>query len=334
MFRSSWFRATNANHLPKGNLNEMTSCPEARRAYPTQATITMQPLADGWPMRVFAWPAETPRGSILFAGGRGDIIEKYLEAFTHWHAGGWSVGAFDWRGQGGSGRLLADRQVGHSPGFDVWIDDLAHVWTHWVGQTPRPHIVIGHSMGGHLILRALAERRIAPDGMVLVAPMLGFETAMLPVGLVAAMVGLAARGRLGERLAWKTNERPAAAHASRAGFLTHDSDRYADELWWKTEQPELALGPPSIKWLADAYQSAVTLRDADLSGLATPVLALGTWGDKLVSPAAIAAIVPRIPGAVLHMYGREVAHEILREIDSVRDDALARIDEFLQCRIA
>ena len=32
---------------------------------------------------------------------------------------------------------------------------------------------------------SLAERRIAPDAMVLVAPMLGFETAMLPVGLVA-----------------------------------------------------------------------------------------------------------------------------------------------------
>jgi lysophospholipase len=194
--------------------------------------------------------------------------------------------------------------------------------------------VIGHSMGGHLILRALAEKRIAPDGAVLVAPMLGFETAMLPVGLVAAIVGVVARGRFGERLAWKTNERPAAAHASRAGFLTHDADRYADELWWKTEKPELALGPPSIKWLADAYRSAVTLRDMDLSKVASPVLALGTWGDKLVSPQAIADIVPRIPGAGLHMFGKDVAHEILRECDGPRNEALAKIDSFLQGRTA
>jgi lysophospholipase len=308
----------------------MTSRPEARRAYPSGATITTQHMADGWPVRVFDWPVQTPRGRILFQGGRGDIIEKYLEAFTHWNAIGWSVTAFDWRGQGGSGRLLEDPMVGHSPGFDVWIDDLAQFWDRRAAHSKGPHVVIGHSMGGHLILRALAEKRIAPNGAVLVAPMLGFETAMLPVGLVAAIVGVVARGRFGERLAWKTNERPAAAHASRAGFLTHDADRYADELWWKTEKPELALGPPSIKWLADAYRSAVTLRDMDLSNIATPVLALGTWGDKLVSPQAIADIVPRIPGAGLHMFGSEVAHEILREIDSVRGDALARVDAFLQ----
>ncbi len=308
----------------------MCSDPDARRAYPTDATITQQHMADEWPVRVFDWPVQNPRGSILFQGGRGDIIEKYLEAFAHWHAQGWSVTAFDWRGQGGSGRLLGDRMIGHSPGFETWIDDLAQFWTGWAAHNGKPHIAIGHSMGGHLILRALAEHRIAPDGAVLIAPMLGFETGKLPVSLVAAIIGLVARGRFGERLAWKTNERPAAAHASRAGFLTHDADRYADELWWKTEQPELAIGPPSITWLADAYRSAVTLRDTDLSGIATPLLALGTWGDKLVSPQAIADIVPRIPGAELHMFGAEVAHEILREIDSVRDDALARIDAFLQ----
>lgn len=312
----------------------MTSLPQARRTYPTDATITVQPMADGWPVRVFDWSAASPKGSILFQGGRGDIIEKYLESFAHWHAQGWSVTAFDWRGQGGSGRLLGDPMVGHSPGFGTWIDDLSEFWKAWTAKSQGPHIVIGHSMGGHLILRALAEGRIVPDGAVLVAPMLGFETAMLPVGLVAAIVGMVARGRFGERLAWKTNERPAAAHASRAGFLTHDADRYADELWWKTEKPELALGPPSIKWLADAYGSAVMVQDMDLSKIATPLLGLGTWGDKLVSPQAIADIVPRIPGAELHMFGKDIAHEILREIDSVRNDALARIDVFLQSFVA
>jgi lysophospholipase len=308
----------------------MTSFPAARRAYPADATLTMEPMADGWPVRVFDWPVASPRGHILFQGGRGDIIEKYLEAFTHWHQRGWSVTSFDWRGQGGSGRLLDNPLVGHSPGFDIWIDDLAHFWSGWTARTTGPHFAIGHSMGGHLILRALVERRIDPESAVLVAPMLGFETGMLPVALVAAVVGLAARGRMGERLAWKTNERPAVAHASRAGFLTHDRDRYDDELWWKTEKPELALGPPSIKWLADAYRSAVGLRDSNLESLTTPMLAFGTWGDRLVSPNAIADMIPRITSAKLHMFNETVAHEILREADGPRDEALAQVDSFLQ----
>ena len=41
-----------------------------------------------------------PRGRMLFAGGRSDFIEKYLESYAHWHRAGWDVTAFDWRGQG------------------------------------------------------------------------------------------------------------------------------------------------------------------------------------------------------------------------------------------
>jgi lysophospholipase len=57
-----------------------------RRAYPQGSVIEMQPMADGWPVRMFRWPNTSSSGDILFAGGRGDIIEKYLEAFAHWHA--------------------------------------------------------------------------------------------------------------------------------------------------------------------------------------------------------------------------------------------------------
>jgi lysophospholipase len=76
-----------------------------RRAIPAGAEI------DRWTAgrlgsRAFDWPAETGirAGSILFQGGRGDIFEKYLESFAHWHAQGWTITSFDWRGQGGSGR--------------------------------------------------------------------------------------------------------------------------------------------------------------------------------------------------------------------------------------
>ena len=61
----------------------------------------------------------------------------------------------------------------------------------------------------------------------------------------------------------------------------------------------------------------------------SPELMLATCADQLVSTPAIRAAATRIPGARLHVYGREAAHEILRELDAVRLDALARIDAFL-----
>ena len=66
-----------------------------------------------------------------------------------------------------------------------------------------------------------------------------------------------------------------------------------------------------------------------IARIATPLLILATDADQLVSTPAIRRVAARLPSARLHIYGREAAHEILRELDPVRLDALARIDAFL-----
>lgn len=308
--------------------------PFDRRAIPAGAHVGEWRARDGWSIRRFDWPAAgRARGAILFQGGRGDIIEKYLEAFDHWRRAGWSVTAFDWRGQGGSGRLTADPQVGHAESFAPWIDDLADFYAEWVAATPGPHIVMGHSMGGHLVLRALAEGRIAPDAAVLIAPMLGLHSFPFTPGIARHVAHLMTRIGKPDRLAWKQNERPAAPSASRRAFLTHDVDRYDDELWWKTEKPELALGPPSWKWVATAYDSTLALESPGvLESVRTPLLIVAAEADRLVALSAIRRAAARLPDVRLHVYGPESAHEILREADAVRADALTRIDNFLDER--
>jgi lysophospholipase len=304
-----------------------------RRVLPDGASLTNYLLPDGWPIRRFDWrqPTECARGTILFQGGRGDIIEKYLESFDHWHRAGWAVTAFDWRGQGGSGRVIADPHVGHIADFSVWVDDLAEFVDDWTASTPAPHIVMGHSMGGHIVLRALAERRIDPDAVVLIAPMLGFDTFPLSIAIARRLSGWMESIGNPERPAWKANERPALPGTSRQKFLTHDIARYEDELWWKSMKPELELGPPSWHWMTQAYRTIMDLeREGHLEAITAPLLMIGTDGDRLVSPAAIKRWAARIPGVRLKMFGRDVAHEILREKDRPRNEALAEIDTFLE----
>ncbi len=304
-----------------------------RRAYPNDATLSFVYARDGWALRTFDWPTHSevsPRGSILFQGGRGDIIEKYLESFAAWHDENWHVTAFDWRGQGGSGRLSSNPLVGHIEDFSVWIDDLARFYADWVARTPAPHVIIGHSMGGHLILRALAEDRIAPDAAVLVAPMLGFHTAPLPVWIARKAVAFMARVRPADEPAWGKNEKPGVFLPSRQLLLTHDAARYADELFWKDKIPSLTLGPPSWQWLRAANTSiAKMLVPGVIEQIKTPVLVIGTDGDKLVNPKAIVTFAARIPKAILKMFDKRVAHEILRECDAPRDEALKNIASFL-----
>jgi alpha-beta hydrolase superfamily lysophospholipase len=307
-----------------------------RRAIPAGARIGHWRAPDGWKLRRFDWPAPSPRGRLLFQTGRGDFFEKYLETLAHLHALGWSVTAFDWRGQGGSGRLSADPHVGHVSDFAVYDSDLAAFWADWSAEDvgisatggASPSVILGHSMGGMMVLRALASRSIRPDAAILVAPMIGLKS---PFGSgFSARVArwMATRGNPA-RAAWRSNERPGAV-ASRQSLLTHDAARYDDEGWWHREHPELVLGPPSWAWLAQGFAGAAALAtDPRIESVETPVLLLIAEADKLVDPRAALRLAARLPDAQVVRFGSESAHEILREADPVRDRALAAIDSFL-----
>ncbi|MCT2559685.1 alpha/beta hydrolase [Tsuneonella sp. YG55] len=309
---------------------EAAGNPDRRRAIPSAAREDRWTAPDGHAVRRIDWPAPDGRvrGAILFLGGRGDFYEKYLEAFADWRDRGWQVTALDWRGQAGSGRLGSDAVTGHIGDFAQWTHDLAGFWRAWAAEVPVPHVIVAHSMGAHLALRGSAEGLIAPDALVLVAPMLGIGR-LPPVVMhtvARAMV------RLGDprRPAWRWSEKPGEPPASRGALLTHDADRYADELWWRGERPELVMGPGSWGWVERAYASMRALSAPGLLEKVTlPVLILATSADRLVAYPAIAAAARRLPNAELVTFGREASHEILREADPVRDRALAAIDRFL-----
>lgn len=310
-------------HAPQTTIN--------RRAIPANAVESMWHAGDGWAIRRIDWQgATTPRGSILFLPGRGDHYEKYLETLAHYAAGGWRVTAIDWRGQGASGRLLDDPEVGHIDDFGTWVSDLRGFWSNWKQQTPAPHVVMAHSMGGHLAMRALAEKAIDPDAVVMSAPMLGIQTGGLPLALNHAFAKLMVRLGKAETPAWKVSEKPLSPLSMRGKMLTHDDDRYEDEVAWWTIRPEVKLGPPSWLWVERAIASIRGLEQPGLlEAIKTPVLLLATTGDQLVSTPRVIADSKRLPHAETLIFGKEAAHELLREADPVRDRCLARIDAFL-----
>ena len=89
------------------------------------------------------------------------------------------------------------------------------------------------------------------------------------------------------------------------------------------------MGPGSWGWAVAAYASTRLLaRRGMLEQVQCPVLLLSAVNDRLVSPAAIEKAALRIPRGELVRFGGEARHELLREADSVRDRALAAIDNF------
>lgn len=115
--------------------------------------------------------------------------------------------------------------------------------------------------------------------------------------------------------------------------LTHSIERFGREAQFELDRPDIVLDAPTWGWLRAAYRS---LRIVDQHGyleeVTTPLLILASEGDKVVSTPAIVRAAERLPCVELHLYGTNVAHEILREVDVVRDDALMRIDRFFSER--
>ena len=279
-------------------------------------------MDDGWQLRRFDWlhpEAHPARGRMLFLTGRADFAEKYLETMAHWHRSGWTVTGFDWRGQGGS-------FAGAGPvDLDRMLADLVAVVRDWRTPASGPHVAIAHSMGGHLLLRLLAEGMSGMDAAILIAPMLGLNTGSLPARWAAAIARTARATGFGDRPVW----RPGTGMAGRHRRLTADADRYADELHWSARVPDYAMQPPRWRWVADAYASIRRLqRPGVLESIVVPTLLIGTVHDALVDPRAIRAAAARMPRAELdlRMTG---AHELLRETDAIRHAVLARIDRFL-----
>lgn len=317
-------------------MNEQPLARFDRRAFPAGAQESTWHAADGWSIRRVDWPVreaaagQPPRGALLFVPGRADFLEKYLETLDHWSARGWAVTALDWRGQALSGRLGRDEQTGTISDFGVWIDDLARFWAEWAAERPGPRVLVAHSMGGHLALRAVAERRITPDALVLSAPMLG----LLPQAVPPAILYQAARlmCALGDpqRPAWKASEKPGAALVDRSDLLTHDPARYADEQYWRATRPALGMGPASWEWVRAALASIRRIDRRDvLAGVSVPVFIAATSADRLVAIAAIDRAARWLPRVELLRLGSEARHELLREVDPVRDRVLTAIDAFL-----
>ena len=273
-----------------------------------------------WPQA----PGVEARGSLLFAGGRGDFIEKYLEPLAHWHGLGWNICSFDWRGQGDS---RGDIKGGHLDSFDPLVRDGSELLRDWAARQPGPQVAIAHSMGGHLLLRILAEQRVALAAAVLIAPMIGINTNPAPVWAGEAVAQSLSMLGMGRVPAWSENEDRSFPGSTRQKFLTSCEERYGDELWWLQQQPDFALGAPSWGWLSAAYRSMASLTPEVIGSVDLPVLLVATEQDRLVSADAIRRAAGLLPHSELLMFP-DAAHEILRESDAVRLQALARIDAF------
>lgn len=124
-------------------------------------------MPDGQRLFVRDWPNPAARNAVLIVHGLGEHGGRY-EALANWFLDrGYAVRSYDQRGHGrtpGPRAALRHR--------DDLLRDLATVYERYTVSLGRRPLLLGHSMGGAVAVRAVLDGRVEPPALVLSSPAL------------------------------------------------------------------------------------------------------------------------------------------------------------------
>ncbi len=297
---------------------------------PEGAVAVAVQTRDGIQLRGMTAIQDDSLGTVVVIGGRGDFMERYFETMRDLMAMGYSVAAFDFRGQGGSQRQLANPYRNHVRNFAEYDEDLRAFMSQVVLQTcPGPYVAIGHSTGGSIVLRALRSRNWFA-GATVIAPLIGLRYSGWPLPVVHVLVFLATHLGLGWWFLPGQRQTPLGRDDFPGNPLTSDRRRWGRDSGTLEAAPQLGSGAPTFSWLRAAMKSTRMLKGwGAKTQLQCPVLIVAAGLDRVVDNEAIRRFAKRVPGVSL-VWVREAEHEILTESDAVRSQFLAAFRAFVE----
>ncbi|MEZ5775606.1 MAG: alpha/beta hydrolase [Hyphomicrobiaceae bacterium] len=306
----------------------------AKNPVPSGATVGLMKAADGLPLRYAVWQASRgpKRGTVCLFGGRTEFIEKYFEVVADLRRRGFAVATMDWRGQGGSGRMLTNHRKGYVRDFAQFDADLLRFMKDVVlPDCPPPFVALAHSMGGNIILRSAAMPGCWFEKIVLSAPMVrlnpkslrwGLKTTRMMTEMICAFGGSriyvpGGSDDYGETWPFEGNT------------VTTDRERYNRNNAIVEAAPDLGLGAATFGWLRAALRSMELLHGRDYPArVHVPILFAIAGEDRIASSRGIEDFAVRLKLA-RHIVIPHARHEIMQERDDLRQQFWAAFDGFL-----
>lgn len=269
------------------------------------------------------------KGTVLILHGRTECIEKYFETIEELRGRGFGVLTFDWRGQGGSDRLLRDRKKGHVENFDQYLTDFDSILTEVaLPDCKPPYFVLGHSTGALVALLAAPALTNRIQRMVLAAPLLALNRLPIRQSRLQSILGALTFIGLG-RLYLARDRSPENQKSFLSNNLTSDTARFERNRQIVETHEDLAISHPTISWTFAACRAMARVNSAGYSNsIAIPTLLVSAGNDPIVSPTAVEGFGQRMrSGAFLTITGAK--HELLHERDFYREQFLAAFDAFV-----
>jgi alpha-beta hydrolase superfamily lysophospholipase len=271
---------------------------------------------DGLALHLRVWPAGNPRrGLVVLVHGLGEHIDRYDHVARRLNALGFAVVGYDHRGHG---RSPGPR--GGMPCDDALCADLGRVLYAARESFPGPLVLLGHSLGGLIAGRFVAEGLQASparwwraiDALVMSSPALDPGTNAVQKLLLAvvapALPNLAVNNGL--KVDWISRDAN-VVKAYAADPLVHDRITGRLGLFVARQGPAVIAAAP--RWT-------------------TPTLLMWAGADRCVSPAGSAAFAAAAPGGVVTVHEWPgLFHEIFNEPE--QGDVLKVMADWLVARL-
>jgi lysophospholipase len=310
---------------------------------PTLAVVPSNPVPEGAQVgwfttadkvrlryATFAKGPGAARGTICLVGGRTEFIEKYFETIADFQKRGFAVATFDWRGQGGSDRLIGNKKLGYVRRFDDYWEDLrAFHGGVLLPDCPGPYYLVGHSMGGLVSLYAGIRDRMMFERIFVSAPMVGLDGQPFSMAGMARLTSTLSNLGLGRLPIARSGDKAQTEQRFAGNKLTSDLMRFNRSTEILQARPDLEIGAPTFRWAASAFSAmAGAATDAFPGAVRIPVLMLAAARDEIVSTNAIETLGLRMRTG-RHVMIAGARHEMFMETDAIRGQVFAAFDAFV-----
>jgi len=238
--------------------------------------------------------------------GLGEHGGRYRRLAQWFNQCGYAVRSYDQRGHG----RTPGRRGGLRHGDDL-LEDLATVFNDYANGLPHPPLLLGHSMGGLVALRAVLDGRITPPALVLSSPALRSWESPGMIRLARALSRIAPNLPLRNGLDFDQ--------------LSHDRQVVAD---YRSD-------PLRHGWITPRLADFI-FRDgarciADAATLPLPTLLLVADSDGLVDPAGSRAFARKAAssGQLTTRFFSTLYHELFNEAEPGRGQVLMQLADWL-----
>ncbi|HVK86136.1 MAG TPA: lysophospholipase [Kofleriaceae bacterium] len=252
-------------------------------------------------------PAGTPRGVVVITHGYAEHCGRYREVAHVIVNAGWAALSYDVRGHGKS-----PGERGYIDRFDTYLTDFAAVQTAARALAPEgaPMILLGHSHGSLITLRALASMSPPANikAAVVSSPFLGLKLVVPGYKKVLA--------RVASRVAPKL----AQPNSLRVEDLTSDKQKQSERL-----ADKLCFEIATSRWFTEASAAQDYVYE-HASRITVPTTWLVGGADPIADPARSRSVADKVPGATYHdLVG--LKHEVFNEVE--RGKVFAKLSHVL-----